>query len=396
MNREDFPILNTGVIYFDNAATTMKPKQVTNAIVDYYENYTANAHRGDYDNSYKVDQKLDETREKVRAFINAKDKNEIVFTSGTTDSLNLVISGYLEKYLTIGDEILTTKSEHASLLLPLFELSKRRGVKIRYIELENKEVTLDSVKKTISPRTRLIALAHMTNTIGDIRDIESITKYAHENNVLVLVDGAQSVPHMKIDVQKLDIDFMGFSGHKMLGPTGIGVLYAKKEWMNKIYPIRVGGGMNLQFDSQCSWVYHEAPRRLEAGTLNIEGIIGLGAAIDYINKIGIENIHNKEIELKEYAIEKLSKLPNVEIYNKEIRNGIILFNVKGIFPQDVSVYLNKHHICVRAGNHCAKILNEIIYIQNTCRISFYFYNTKEEIDAFVECMSKDDILERSL
>lgn len=396
MNREDFPILNTGVIYFDNAATTMKPKQVVNSIVDYYENYTANAHRGDYDNSYRVDQKLDETREKVKEFINAKDKNEIVFTSGTTDSLNMIINGYFEKYLTVGDEILTTKSEHASLLLPLFELSKRRGVKIKYIELENKEVTIENIKKVVTNRTRLIAIAHMTNTIGDIRDIEAITKYAHENNILVLVDGAQSIPHMKVDVQKLDIDFLGFSGHKMLGPTGIGVLYAKRECMNKIYPIRVGGGMNLQFDSQCSWAYYDAPRRLEAGTLNIEGIIGLGAAIDYINSIGIEKIHEREIELKEYALEKLSKLPKVEIYNKDIKNGMILFNVKGIFAQDISAYLNKHHISVRAGNHCAKILNEIIYIQNTCRISFYFYNTKEEIDKFVELMSHDDILERSL
>lgn len=396
MNREDFPMLKNNIIYFDNAATTFKPNCVLAAMNDYYSNYTANAHRGDYDNSLKVDKIVAETREKVKAFINARSTDEIIFTSGATDSLNMVINGFFGHYLNEGDEILTTKSEHASLLLPLFELAKQKKLVIKYIDLVNNTINMNAIKSAVSDKTKLIALAHITNTLGDIRDIEEISKFAHSNNMLVLVDGAQSVPHLKIDVQKLDIDFLAFSGHKMLGPTGIGILYGKRELLDKLYPVKVGGGMNNNFSSECSWVYYDLPRRLEAGTPNISGIIGLGAAIDYINQLGINHIHAHELNLKEYAIQKLSKLSNVEIYNSDTNTGIILFNVKGVFSQDVAVYLSKHNVCVRAGNHCAKILSEVISVTNTCRISFYLYNTKEEIDKLVDLLSVDNIIELSL
>ncbi|HOO68426.1 MAG TPA: cysteine desulfurase, partial [Bacilli bacterium] len=321
MNREDFPMINKGIIYFDNGATTFKPKQVLDSIIDYYSNYTSNAHRGDYNTSLLVDNKYEETREKVKQFINAKNTNEIVFTSGTTESLNMIINGYFKK----DDEVLLTKLEHASDVLPWFKITKN----IKYIELNNGLVTLDNVIKAITPNTKVISLAHITNTFGDIRPIKEITEYAHKHNILVVLDAAQSIPHIKVDVQDLDIDFLAFSGHKMCGPTGIGVLYGKYELLDKMIPQNVGGGMNISFDSNLNYKYKALPYKLEAGTPNIEGVIGLGAAIDYINNIGIDDINNYVLDLRKYAIDKLSKLNNIEIYNKDIESSIILFNVKG-------------------------------------------------------------------
>jgi len=388
MNREDFPMINKGIIYFDNGATTFKPKQVLDSIIDYYSNYTSNAHRGDYNTSLLVDNKYEETREKVKQFINAKNTNEIVFTSGTTESLNMIINGYFKK----DDEVLLTKLEHASDVLPWFKITKN----IKYIELNNGLVTLDNVIKAITPNTKVISLAHITNTFGDIRPIKEITEYAHKHNILVVLDAAQSIPHIKVDVQDLDIDFLAFSGHKMCGPTGIGVLYGKYELLDKMIPQNVGGGMNISFDSNLNYKYKALPYKLEAGTPNIEGVIGLGAAIDYINNIGIDDINNYVLDLRKYAIDKLSKLNNIEIYNKGIESSIILFNVKGVFAQDTAVYLNKYNICVRAGDHCAKLLKDIINVSNTCRISLYFYNTKEEIDKLVEVLNNNNILKESI
>ena len=394
MYRDDFPMLNKDIIYFDNGATSLKPKCVIDKIKDYYENYSANAHRGDYDISFKVDVEYENAREEVMNFINAKKKEEIVFTSGTTDSLNMIAFGFFQKYLEPSDEVLITTSEHASNVLPWFRLSKLIGCKVNFIPLdEDYHVTLDNVKKSITPNTKVISLAGVTNVIGDVRPIKEITRLAHERDIFVVVDGAQSVPHIKTDVQDLDIDFLAFSGHKMLGPTGVGVLYGKYEFLNDLEPVRVGGGMNESFDTVDSVYYKEIPTRLEAGTPNIAGVIGLGEAIRYIKKVGIDKIHEREIYLRNYLIEKLLPMEHIDIINLEADSGIVAFNVEGIFSQDVAYYLNKYNICVRAGNHCAKILKNAIGVTNSLRVSLYFYNTETEIDEFVELLKNKQKIE---
>ncbi len=394
MYRDDFPMLNKDIIYFDNGATSLKPKCVIDKIKDYYENYSANAHRGDYDISFKVDVEYENAREEVMNFINAKKKEEIVFTSGTTDSLNMIAFGFFQKYLEPSDEVLITTSEHASNVLPWFRLSKLIGCKVNFIPLdEDYHVTLDNVKKSITPNTKVISIAGVTNVIGDVRPIKEITRLAHERDIFVVVDGAQSVPHIKTDVQDLDIDFLAFSGHKMLGPTGVGVLYGKYEFLNDLEPVRVGGGMNESFDTVDSVYYKEIPTRLEAGTPNIAGVIGLGEAIRYIKKVGIDKIHEREIYLRNYLIEKLLPMEHIDIINLEADSGIVAFNVEGIFSQDVAYYLNKYNICVRAGNHCAKILKNAIGATNSLRVSLYFYNTETEIDEFVELLKNKQKIE---
>lgn len=395
--KKDFPILNTGIIYFDNAATTLKPQSVIDEVNSYYTNYSANAHRGDYKISQIVDDKLNLARQKVKEFINADEKEEIVFTSGATESLNVIIKGFLKNYLKAQDEILTTKAEHASLVLPLFSIVKQNGAVIKYIDLDaNLKVTLDNIKKGITKKTKAIVISHVTNVLGDIRPIKEICKYAHKLGIIVVVDGSQSVPHEKVDVKDLDVDFLAFSAHKMLGPTGVGVLYGKEKYLKQVMPLIEGGGMNAFFDSLGNVEYKELPEKLEAGTQNLSGILGFSKAIDYINSIGIDNIKKREIELKKYMVDKLSNLKNVIIYNKDVENGIVTFNVKEVFAQDVAAYLDKNNICVRVGNHCAKILSEVLGVKNTCRISLYFYNTKEEIDKLVELLDNDNILYESL
>lgn len=392
--REDFPMLKKDIIYFDNGATTLKPSILIDSLKDYYENYSANAHRGDYDISLKVDKLYENTRTIIKDFINAKKESEIVFTSGATDSLNKIIFGYFRNTLKENDEVLITLSEHASNVLPWFELKDELNLKLNYIPLdENYEVTLENVKKVITPNTKVISIAHTTNVVGDIRPIKEIIEYAHKNNILVVIDGAQSVPHIKVDVQDLDIDFLAFSAHKMCGPTGVGVLYGKEELLNNIRPIIFGGGMNASFDYDGVRIYKEAPHLLEAGTPNIADVIAFGKVVEYLNNIGIENIEKKEKELKEYAVKKLLQNENIIIYNQNSKSGIVTFNYKDIFAQDLAIYLNKYNICVRAGNHCAKILKEELKVKNTCRVSLYFYNTKEEIDKLVEVLNKKNIKE---
>lgn len=391
MNRDDFSILESNVIYFDNGATTFKPNYVIDAICDYYRNYTANAHRGDYSNSLKVDQIYEETREKVKKFINANDAKEIIFTKGTTDSLNIIVSGFMKNYLQEHDEVIITKSEHASNVLPWLELEKEIGIKVKYIDLdENYEVNIENLINCITNNTKVISLAHITNVIGDIRPIDEIGRICKEKNIIFIVDAAQSIGHLKMDVQKSNIDFLAFSAHKMLGPTGVGVLYGRYELLNELYPVQFGGGMNIMFDSVGNIEYKELPSRLEAGTPNIAGVIGLGAAIDYINNLGIDKIHSHEIALKRYALQKLEQVPGIEIYNKNSNSGIIIFNIENIFSQDTSHFLDHYNICVRAGSHCAKTLKEEIGVKNTCRISFYLYNTTEEIDRLVEVLKTHD------
>lgn len=394
MNREDFELLNQSVIYFDNGATTLKPKVLSEAIGKYYNEYSANAHRGDYDMSLKVDTMYEKTRFLVKEYINAKNMEEIIFTSGATDSLNKIIFGYFKNMLTSDDEVLLTKSEHASNVLPWFELSDEIGFKIKYIELnEKKQVTIENLKKAITEKTKIISIAHVTNVVGDVRPLKDIISIAHQNNILVVVDAAQSVPHIKVDVQDLDIDFMSFSAHKMYGPTGVGVLYGKKELLNNIKPIEFGGGMNASFMSDGTRIYNELPHLLEAGTPNIAGVIGFGAVIEYLNKIGIEKINQYELELREYAVEQLKKIDDIIIYNEYSESAIVTINKKAVFAQDLAIYLNKYHICVRAGNHCAKILKDELGIKNTVRISFSFYNTKEEIDKLITALKNPNIKE---
>ena len=393
MNCNDFNLLNQNIVYLDNGATTLKPKILSEAISDYYNNYSANAHRGDYDMSLKVDTMYEKTRTLVKELINAKSEKEIVFTSGATDSLNKIIFGYAKNILNEEDEVLITKAEHASNILPWFELSDQIGIKVKYINLtDDYKVTLDNVKKSITAKTKIISLAYITNVVGDVRPLEEIIEYAHKNNILVIVDGAQAVAHKPVDVQKLDIDFLAFSAHKMCGPTGVGVLYGKEELLKNMMPIILGGGMNASFEEDSTRVYSELPHRFEAGTPNIAGVIGFGRVLEYLLDIGMEKINNYEQELRKYAISKLKKNNNLIIYNENSESGIITFNYHNVFSQDLAIYLNKYNICVRAGNHCAKILKNEIGVKNTCRVSLYFYNTKDDIDKLVDALNNENLI----
>ena len=398
MNREDFPMLNTNYIYLDNGATTWKPKTVVDKINEYYTKYTANAHRGDYDISLKVDNEYENARDLVKEFINAKTRQEIVFTSGTTNSLNMIVDGFFRNHLEPGDEVIISESEHASNILPWYRLAKDNGIIVKHCPLDdNHYVTLNNLKSIVTPNTKVISLAMITNVIGDLRPIKEICEFAHQNDIFVVVDGAQSVPHIKTDVQDLDCDFLAFSGHKMCGPTGIGILYGKYELLNELEPINLGGGMNESFDSIEEVYLKPLPTRLEAGTPNIEGAIGLGAAIEYLTNIGLDNITQHEQHLRNYLVKELKQIPHISIINEESDSGIVAFNVDDIFAQDVAVYLNKYNICVRAGNHCAKILKNEVGVKNTVRISIYLYNTKEEIDLLVNLLKdKNKILNEML
>ena len=388
MNREDFLIFkNSNMVYFDNGATTLKPIQVRDAINKYYDEYTANIHRGDYTNSLKVSELYDNCRELVRELINAKHTSEIVFTAGTTASLNDIAFGYFANHLKKSDEVLITESEHASNVLPWFILQKELGIIVNYIPLnDNHEVTIDALKSVISNKTKVVSIAHITNVIGDVRDIKTISKVCHDNNILLVVDAAQSIAHEKIDVVDMDIDFMAFSGHKMYGPTGIGVLYGKFDLLKELKPRSYGGGMNAIFNKDGYVELKDLPDKLEAGTPNIEGVLGLSACINYINSIGINKISKYEHELRDYLVSKLSELDFIKIYNKDNYSTIVAFNINGVFSQDTAIYLDKYNICVRAGNHCAKILKNVFNIANTCRISLSFYNTREEIDLLINVL----------
>jgi len=391
VNREDFEIFDTGVIYFDNGATTMKPRQVVDSVVEYYTKYTANAHRGDYENSLKVDQKYEEVREKVKKLIHCARPEEVIFTSGTTDSLNRIVFGFMKDYLKAGDEVLLTKAEHASNVLPWLELAREIGIIVKYIPLTmSNEVSIENVKSMITERTKVISIAHVTNVLGDVRPVSEIGELCQKNGILFVVDGAQSVPHRPVDVQQCHIDFLAFSGHKMVGPTGVGVLYGRYDLLEKLKPTQLGGGMNSTFDAAGAYDLKMLPARLEAGTPNIAGVIGLGAAIDYLLGIGMEKILKYEHSLRKYLLERLQEIPNVIIYNKDIDSSNVAFNLKDVFSQDTAVYLNHYHICVRAGNHCAKILKDALHVKNTCRISLYFYNTKEEIDTLIEVLKNSE------
>lgn len=389
---EDFPMLKKGIVYFDNAATTYKPKNVINSLIDYNINFTANSHRGDYNNSFKVDDEIDKTREKVRQFINADLKEEIIFTMNATDSLNMVVNGFFEHILNKDDEVLLSKAEHASNILPWIMLSLKKGIKIKYIPLdEENKIKIENIKNLITSKTKVISIAYITNVIGDKRNIKEISNLAHNNNIYMVVDGAQSVPHIKTDVKDIDCDFLAFSAHKMCGPTGVGVLYGKYELLKKMIPYKVGGGMNESYNAH-SIEFETIPLRFEAGTPNINGIIAFRHAIEYIENIGLENIERSEKYLRKYLIRELSKIPYIDILNPNSDGSIVLIKVKDKFAGDVGLYLNSKGICVRSGKHCVKMLKDESGFDDTVRISLYFYNTYEEIDYLIYCLKDKENL----
>ena len=395
---KDFPILNKTMqnhrlVYLDNAATTFKPTAVLDSIKDYYENYCANTHRGDYDIAHIADVKYDEARQIVADFIGA-DKSEVVFTAGASMSLNMIAYGYA-KFLQSGDEILITEAEHASNVLPWFTIAKEKGCIVRYIPLTKEgRLTIENVKKAMTDKVKVIAVAQVTNVLGFTVDIKSIAKIAHEHGAILVCDGAQSIPHFKVDVKDLDCDFLAFSGHKMCGPTGIGVMYGKFNLLKGMEPLMSGGGMNARFNMCGEVSLLLPPAKFEAGTQNIEGAIGLASAIKYLESIGMDNIENHEKELRKYAVSKLKQLDNVILYNENAESGIITFNIKDVFAQDAATYFNSKGICVRSGQHCAKILIDFLGTVATVRASIYFYNTFEDIDALVEaCKKAGDFLD---
>jgi len=389
MNREDFPMLNNDIVFFDNGATTLKPKCVIDEMNKYYMEHTSNIHRGDYDAAQKTNELYDNVRNIVGKFVNA-DPNCVIYTSGTTMSINMVVFGYMRKHLKKGDEVLLNKAEHASNVLPWIKLREEIGIVIKYVPL-NKDysLSLDNIKKCVTKKTKVISLAHVTNVIGDVRDIKSIGKYCHDNNILFNVDGAQSVPHMKVDFKNSYIDFLSFSGHKMCGPTGVGVLIGKYELLEEMEPIFFGGGMNNFFEEDSSYELKSIPTKFEAGTPPIAEVIGLGEAIKYLMNIGMDKIHEHEVSLKTYLLEKVKDIPNLIIYNKSSDSGILSINIDGVFAQDLSIFLNKYNICVRAGNHCAKMLKDEINIKNTVRVSMYFYNNYDDVDKLVEALNNN-------
>lgn len=390
MHREDFAMLDSDIVYFDNGATTLKPKCVVDSIVRYYTEHTSNIHRGDYDAAITTNKLYDDTRTVVSRFVNC-DSDEVIFTSGTTMSINMVAFGYIKNILTKGDEILLTKAEHASNVLPWIKVCEATGAVIKYMELDdNYSLTVDSVKNSITEKTKLISIAHVTNVIGDVRDIKTIGKICRENNILFHVDGAQSVPHMKVDFKECNIDFLSFSGHKMMGPTGVGVLVCSKKYINDMNPLCYGGGMNQFFEADNSYELKKGPIKLEAGTPPIAEVIGLREAILYLEKIGMDVIHNHEVELKKYLVSEVKKIPNVKMYNESSDSGILAFNIDGVFAQDSSIYLNNYKIFVRAGNHCSKMLKDEIGIKNTVRVSMYLYNNKDDVDKLISALKNSE------
>ena len=389
--KKDFPILkNTNMVYLDSGATTQKPERVLNAISEYYEKSNANPHRGAYDLSIEATRLYDEAREKVAKFINSNDEKQIVFTRNATESLNLIAYCYGLENLKKDDKVLLSIMEHHSNLVPWQYVSKKTGAQIEYM-YTNKEGKLDEKElEKITGGVKIVAITQVSNVLGTINNVKEIIKRAHEIGAIVVVDASQSVPHMKVDVKDLDADFLVFSGHKMLAPLGIGVLYGKKKLLNDMKPFLFGGDM-IEYVYEEETTFAEVPTKFEAGTQNVEGAIGLKTAIEYLENIGMENVEKIEKNILEYALEKLQELDFIEIYgpkNIEEHASVISFNIKGIHPHDVATVLNNNGVCIRSGNHCAQPLLRYMGIDSTCRASFYIYNTKEDVDKLIEALYK--------
>ncbi len=394
--REDFPMIrnNPDLVYFDNGATSWKPQSVIDAVTGFWTGYNSNVERGDYPIAAKADSAYMNTRKIISRFINCEPR-EVVFTSNVSASMNQIAYG-IGKWLKEGDTVLVTEAEHASNLLPWFRLKQEKGINIEYIPVDRQGTAhIEDVRKALHEGVKAVSIAYVTNVLGSVQPIKEIAAAAHEAGAYMIVDGAQSVPHRKTDVKDLDVDFMGFSSHKMCGPDGVGVLYGKYDLLQKMDPIFMGGGMNARFYSGFEFILKDAPERFEAGTPNIEGVIGLGAAAEYLMSLGMDNIEEYEKQLRAYFAGRISKLDNIEFYNPDNETGPITFNAKGVFAQDAAGYLASRNIAVRSGNHCAKILHEVIGTDQTLRASLYFYNTKEEVDRFIEA-AKDISVENAI
>ena len=394
--RNDFPIFKKKIngkelVYLDNASTTQKPYSVINSITDFYSNYNSNIHRAVYQLAEEATALYEQSREKIANFINVRPE-EIVFTRNTTESINLIAHSWARTNLKKDDGVAITELEHHSNIVPWQILSQEIGTRLEYVGIdENGFLDLQYLIELISSKkVKLVSLSHMSNVLGTIVPIERIIKIAHENDIPVLVDGAQSVPHMPVDVKNMDCDFLVFSAHKMLGPTGVGVLYAKKEFLEKMRPF-MGGGDMIKEVFKFHTNYNEVPYKFEAGTPNIADVVGFGAAIDYLEKIGMENIRRHEISLTEYALGSILSLKYVTVYgprDTKYRGGVISFNIADIHPHDLATIMNDHGIAIRSGHHCAQVLMQRLDVPATSRASFYIYNTKEEIDKFVNAIKE--------
>ena len=390
--KKDFPLLeNENITYLDSGATTQKPIQVIKAVEEFYQKYNANPHRGAYSLSVEATEQYENTRTKIAKFINAKHREEIIFSKNATESLNLIAYSYGLDNLKKDDEVVISIMEHHSNLVPWQKITKQTGSKLNYMYInENYEITDEEIESKITDKTKIVGITHVSNVLGTINNVKKIIKYAHKKGAIVIVDASQSIPHMKIDVQDLDADFLVFSGHKMLAPLGIGVLYGKREILNKMTPFLMGGDM-IEYVYEQETTFAPLPHKFEAGTQNVEGVIGLGAAIDYIENLGYDKIQEIEHGVISYARQELSKLDYLTLYttpNEENRSSVISFNIKGVHPHDVASILDSEGVCVRSGNHCAQPLMRFLGIDSTCRASFYIYNTKEDVDKLVKALDK--------
>lgn len=390
--KKDFPIFNQDIhgrklVYLDNGATTQKPLQVIEAMAGYNKIAHGNPHRGAHKLSVEATKAYNSSKETVRKFINAKSTEEIIFTRNTTESLNLIAYSYGREFINEGDEILLAISEHHSNILPWQRLAKERKAILKYMYLNAEgRIPLDEIKNKISEKTKLVSVGHMSNVLGTIHPVEEIIHHAHRVGAVVVVDGAQSAPHMKVDVQEMDADFFVFSGHKMLGPMGIGVLYGKKEILEKMSPFLLGGDM-IEYVYEQEATFAPLPYRLEAGTQNVEGAVGTKAAMEYLEKIGLDKIEEHEKELTQYALDRMLSLPYIDIIGPkdlEMRGGLISFTIDGIHPHDIATILDSYGVAIRAGHHCAQPLMRFLDLHATSRISFYLYNTKDDVDQFIE------------
>ena len=390
--KKDFPILeNKEITYLDSGATTQKPIQVIEAVEEFYKNYNANPHRGAYSLSMEATEMYENTRTKIANFINAKHREEVIFSKNATESLNLIAYSYGLEKLQKDDEIVISIMEHHSNLVPWQKVAKTTGAKLNYMYInEEFELSDEEIESKITDKTKIVGITHVSNVLGTINNVEKIIKYAHKKGAVVVVDASQSIPHMKIDVQALDADFLVFSGHKMLAPLGLGVLYGKREILNDMTPFLMGGDM-IEYVHEQTTTFAPLPNKFEAGTQNVEGVIGLGAAIDYIENIGYDKIQKIEAEVVGYAKQELAKLDFLKLYitpNTKNHSSVISFNIEGVHPHDVASILDNEGVCVRSGNHCAQPLMRFLGIDSTCRASFYFYNTKEDVDKLVDALQK--------
>lgn len=394
--RSQFPILDQEVnglplVYLDSAATSQKPLSVIESVETYYREYNSNVHRGVHTLGTKATDGFEGARDKVRKFINAASREEVIFSRGTTTSLNIVATSYGRAFCKEGDEIVISYMEHHSNLIPWQQVAKVTGATLKYIPLQKDgTLNLEDVEKTITDRTKIVAITHVSNVLGTINPIKEIAKIAHAKGAVIVVDGAQAAPHIKVDVQDLDVDFYAFSSHKMCGPTGIGVLYGKKDLLEQMEPVEFGGEM-IDFVNLYDSTWKELPWKFEAGTPSIAQAIGLGAAIDFLEEIGMDNIHQHEYDLVEYALKKLSEIEGVTIFgplDASKKGGVVTFNIDGVHPHDVSTALDMEGIAIRAGHHCAQPLMKVLNQTATARASFYLYNTKEDIDALADGLVK--------